>query len=380
MKIAVNTRFLLKSNLEGVGWFSHETLRHMVEQHPEDEFLFYFDRPFDKKYIFSKNVTGFVLLPPARHPFLFLAWFEVAVALALRKHRPDVFYSPDGFLTLNTSVPTLLVVHDVAHVHYPDQISFIHKKYYQFFVTKFLKKAKHILTVSNFSKQDIIKHYGTNAEKISLVYNGCRAIFKPLQKSDIQQVRIKYSAGQPYFFYVGAIHPRKNITLLIKAFDIFKQKSNAPIKLLLGGRMAWQTSEVCNAYEKAKSQSDIEFLGYLNADELAKLTASALALTYVSLFEGFGVPLLEAMNCDTAIITSNTSSMPEVVGDAALLVNPLEVEEIAAAMEKIATNEPLRQQLIEKGRVQRQLFDWQKTSEKIYTHLKNIKKHQMSDI
>ncbi len=377
MKIAVNTRFLLKTNLEGIGWFTYETLRRMVERHPEDEFIFFFDRPFEPEYIFGKNVTPVVLFPPARHPFLFVAWFDLAVAWALRKHRPDVFYSPDGFLSLLTAVPTLLVVHDIAHVHYPTQVGFFQRKYYDFFIPKFLKKSSHIVTVSEFSKQDIIREYGIENSKISVVANGCRTVFVPLSESDVQSVRKEYSGGQPYFFYVGAIHPRKNVARLIEAFDIFKQKNNSSVKLLLGGRMAWQTGEVKSAWELAKSHADIKFLGYLDAQKLAQLTAAAVAITYVSLLEGFGVPLLEAMYCDVPLITSRSSSMPEVAGDAAILVNPMDASAIAEAMERVTTDNILRAQLVEKGRAQRQKFDWNDSAEKIYEVLKKIKRHKV---
>ena len=129
MRIAVNTRFLLKNKLEGIGWFTYETVKRLVENHPEHEFYFFFDRPFEEEFIFGKNVHPIVLFPPARHPVLYFIWFEYSVANALKVYKIDVFLSPDNFLTLRTKVPTVLVTHDIAHLHFPEQVNFFDRKY-----------------------------------------------------------------------------------------------------------------------------------------------------------------------------------------------------------------------------------------------------------
>jgi glycosyltransferase involved in cell wall biosynthesis len=369
MRIAVNTRILLKNKLEGVGLFTHEVLRRLAEQHPEDEFIFFFDRPFDPSFIYGKNVTPVVLFPPARHPFLFVWWFEWSVARALKKFQPDVFLSPDNFLTLRTDVKTVLVTHDLAHAHFPDQLPFFQKKYYQFFAPKFNRQAGRIVAVSEFTKQDLVDQYQILPEKIAVACNGCREIFQPLDEAEKLAVREKYAGGQPYFFYVGAVHPRKNVHRLIAAFDYFKNKTGAAVKLLIAGRFAWKAGAVQEVFQTAKHRQDIIFLNFVDDETLAKLMGAAYACTYVSMFEGFGVPVLEAMHCDVPVITSNVSSLPEVAGEAGLLVNPEFVEEIAAAMQQIWGNEHLRHELIMKGRQQRLLFNWQKAADIVYENL-----------
>lgn len=369
MRIAINTRFLLKGKLEGIGLFTHEVARRLVEQHPEHEYVFFFDRPFDPSYIYGKNVTPVVLFPPARHPFLFLWWFEIAVARALKRYKIDVFFSPDNFLTLNTLVKTILVTHDLAHVHYPGQLSFFQRHYYRLFAPRFNRRADRIVAVSHFTKKDIIETYQVASDKIVVACNGCREIFKPIGEAEIQAVRAQYAKGQPYFLYVGAVHPRKNVHRLIAAFDLFRQKSSSPVQLLIAGRFAWKAGEVEKAWRLARFQPDIRFLGYVEDDSLAKLMGAALACTYVSLFEGFGVPVLEAMHCEVPFITSDVSSMPEVAGGAGLLVNPESVEEIAEAMHQIWENNHLCQKLVAEGRQQRQKFTWQKASDIIYSVL-----------
>jgi glycosyltransferase involved in cell wall biosynthesis len=369
MKIAVNTRFLLKGKLEGIGLFTHETLRRLVAQHPEHEFIFFFDRPFDPAFVYGENVRPVVLFPPARHPFLFVWWFEWSVAQALQKYQPDVFLSTDNFLSLRTPIKTVLVTHDIAHVHFPEQVSFFQRKYYQFFAPKFNRRADRIVAVSHYTKGDIVKHYGISPEKIAVACNGCREIFRPLPDAEKKAVQGQYAQGKPYFFYVGAVQPRKNVHRLIAAFDVFKQKTGAAVKLLIAGRFAWKAGEVRAAFERSPFKNDILFLGYVPDDELAKLMGAALACTYLSLFEGFGVPVLEAMNSEVPAITSNVSSMPEVAGKAALLVNPYSVEEISLSLENIWEDGQLRERLVQEGRLQRQQFTWQNAADVVYENL-----------
>ena len=372
MTVAVNTRFLLKDRLEGIGWFTYETIRRLVEWHPEHQFIFFFDRPFDKKFVFAHNVKPVVLFPPARHPFLFYLWFEFAVSKALKKYKADIFISTDGFLSLKTEVPTLLVIHDLAHVHFPHQVKFWEQRYYNYFMPKFAKKAARIATVSEYSKQDIQQQYNISSEKIDVVYNGVRADFKPVDVSTKRAIKAKYSDGQDYFFYIGAVHPRKNIHRLITAFDQFKQTTNASLKLLIAGRFAWQTGVVKTAYDNATFQKDIQFLNYVADEEVPLLMGSALGFVYVSLFEGFGIPLIEAMHCEVPIITANVSSMPEVVGEAGIQVNPESIEAIKNGMIELYNNQAKRTKLIELGKKQRQKFSWEQTAKSLETSFKEI--------
>ena len=341
----------------------------MVRNHPEHEFIFFFDRPFDSEYVFAENVQPVVLFPPARHPFLWAWWFEWSVARALKKYQPAVFLSTDNFLTINTHTPTVLVTHDIAHHHFPAQIGFLVRKYYQYFIPKFQKKATRIVAVSEFTKKDIVETYHIAPEKIAVACNGCRERFRPISESEKKAIKEQYADGEDYFFYVGAIHPRKNVARLIVAFEQFKQQTASSMKLLLAGRMAWQTGEVSEILDKSTHRNDIVFLGYLNDDELPKLTAAALASTYTSLFEGFGIPILEAMYCDVPVLTSTISSMPEVAGDAAILVNPNSIEDIANGMKLLYQNADLRSTLIEKGRTQRQKFSWERAAEVVYENI-----------
>ncbi|MBK6931273.1 MAG: glycosyltransferase family 4 protein [Saprospirales bacterium] len=366
MRIAVNTRFLLPGKLEGLGWYTHELMRRMVAQHPEDDFLFLFDRPYDPCFVYGSNVIPLVLFPPARHPFLWYAWFEWAVPKALKQYAADVFFSPDSFLSLRARIPTVMTVHDLIPLQHPEQVPWWSRDYYRYFFPGFMRRAEHLVAGSTYTRQQIVDLSGIPAEKISVVYNGCREGFHPLPEQEKRAVRAQYAGGSDYFFYTGAIHPRKNIPRLIRAFDAFREETGASFRLLLAGRMAWQTGAVREAYENARHRSDIHFLGYVPEDQLQRLMAAAWALVYVSLGEGFGLPVLEAMHSETAVICAATTALPEVADEAALLVDPCLEVEICAAMVRIFQDDALRQRLIARGRLQRAKFDWDVAAQQVY--------------
>ena len=371
MKIAVNTRLLLKDKLEGIGWVTYECLRRIVKSHPEVEFYFIFDREYDEKFIFADNVKPVVLFPPARHPFLYIAYFEFAVARFLRKLKPDLYLSTDAYLSLRSKTKQLAVFHDINFEHFPQDFPKIHLWHYKKFFPRYAKKATRILTVSEFSKKDICECYGINPNKIDVAYNGANEIFTPVSEDVKTETINKYSEGNPYFMFVGSLHPRKNLARLFSAFDIFKKENDNDIKLVIVGEKKWWTEPIKNAYDAMTHKGDVIFTGRLSAEDLHLVTASALASIYVSYFEGFGIPIVEAFKCDTPVITSNVTSMPEVAVDAALLVDPFDVNSIADAMKKILDDD-VRQGLIEKGRIRHQDFSWDKAAEGWWECIKKI--------
>jgi glycosyltransferase involved in cell wall biosynthesis len=366
MLIAVNTRLLLKDKMDGIGWFSFETLKRITESHPEHQFIFLFDHAPDKEFIFSDNVSVKVLYPQTRRPILLKWWLNIAVKRFLDKTKPDLFLSPDGYLPLSYKGRMLTVIHDLNFLHYPEKLKGGWGKYYSEHFPKAAKAATRIATVSEFSKNDIAKQLNISPGKIDVVYNGSSDIYKPIGDEEKKNVKQKYSGGADYFLFVGSMYKRKNIKNLLLAYDQFKSKTSSPMKLVIAGRRIWWSEEIDEAYSKMKFRDDVIFTGRLTLDELAKVTAAAYALTYVSLFEGFGIPLMEAMNCDVPVITSNVTSLPEIAGDAALLVNPDSIESITEAMEMVTTDAALRDSMIERGRLQRKKFSWDKSADLLW--------------
>lgn len=369
LKIAVNTRLLLKNKLEGIGWFSYENLKRITTQHKEHQFFFIFDRKYDESFIFSDNITPLVTPPQARHPVLYYLWFEQSIPRLLKKLQPDLFFSPDGYLSLASPVKSMNVFHDLNFEHYPDDLPYPERTFYRHYFPLYAHKASRIATVSEFSKQDIVDQYKVSPDKIDVVYNGANESYAPIPDSEKVMVRTKYTQGAPYFAFVGALHPRKNLTNLFKAFDLFRKETGHEVKLLIIGQKKWWTKPIKEAYDGMQFQHDVVFCGRLDPVELNRVISSAMALTYVSYFEGFGIPILEAFYCETPVITSNITSMPEVAGDAAILVDPFSINSICEGMCRIAIEPGLADDLNEKARVQREKFTWQKSADRLWASM-----------
>lgn len=355
-----------------MGRFTFETLRRIVLEHPEHEFYFLFDRVYDDSFIFADNVTPIVVPPPTRHVILIWFWFEMMLPRILKKIQADVFVSTDNILSLRTKVPTVLVTHDLAYEHFPETITPLVRRYYQHFAPKFNSKADKIVAVSEYTKQDLINTYDISGDKIAVACNGCSDGFRALTLAEKEETKSKFAKRKEYFFYVGAVHPRKNVHRLIEAFDAFKKETKSDFKLLIGGRFAWQTGTVTDAYENAEFKKDIEFIGFVKEEDLPYLTGAAFCFVYPSLFEGFGIPVLEAMHCEVPIVTSNVSSLPEVAGTAALKVTPDDVNALKDALLSIYKNEILRNNLVKEARQQREKFSWERAAEVLWDSVDSL--------
>lgn len=371
MKIAVNTRLLLKDRLEGIGWFTYETLKRISQAHPEHEFYFIFDRPYDSSFVFAKNVKPIVAGIPARHPFLWWLWFQVTVPRVVKSIGAELFISPDGYIPLNLKIPVLNVIHDLNFEHFPKNLPLLSRWYHKYYFPRFARKSTRLLTVSKFSKSDIVKTYQMPEGKIDVAYNGANEIYRPLSAAVNTETRRKYTNGKPYFIFVGAFSPRKNITNLLLAFDSFQRKHKTELHMLVVGEKLFRTSTQENAYKQMQYRHHVHFLGRVAPEELVKLYSAAFALTFVPYFEGFGIPLVEAMKCGIPIITSNITSLPEVAGKGGYEVNPFSVESIANGMEKMYFDTNVRKYITEHAVDRGKMFNWDRTAQEFWISIKN---------
>lgn len=366
MRIAVNTRLLLPNRLDGIGWFTFQTLKRITENHPEHQFIFLFDRPYNSQFIFSNNIIPVIVRPPARHPVLWFMWLEWSVTRILKKYKADLFLSPDGFLPLFLKIPTISVIHDLNFEHRPLDLPITSRWYYRYFFPKFARKANRIATVSEFSKKDIATCYHIPTNKIDVVYNGSHEMYKPVSNEIKLRVKKQYTGGSEYFIFIGSIHPRKNIDGLVRGFDLFRKKTGLDFKLLIVGDKFFKNSDLETDLRALKFRSDIIFTGRKEPEELSLILASAWALAFVPHFEGFGIPLLEAMHCNVPSVASNTTSLPEVAGNTAIYINPADDISIAEGLTKMATDLNLREELIINCSKQRQKFSWDNTAQKLW--------------
>ncbi len=358
-------RLLLPGRKEGIARYILETTKRLVNNNPQHQFFFIFDRAFDQNFIFSKNVHPIVVGPQARHPWLWFWWFEYSLPRIFKKYKIDVLYSPEIYVSLRSKVPTLMVSHDIVFETFKNHLPRYQQRYLEKYSPKFHHRADHIITVSNFGKEDLIKKYDIQASKISIAGNACPEGFNPVDLDKKKYVQKKYSSNCPFILYVGAIHPRKNVLRMIKAFGAYKKSKSSNLKFLVVGRLAWKSKDV---QEAIYNTNDVIYLDNIG-DELKAIMATAEALLFTSLFEGFGIPILEAMSCGVPVITSNITAMKEVGADAALLVDPYSVEEISSAIGNILDDHSLRKKLVEQGLERIQDFSWESTSKHIQTNL-----------
>ena len=372
MKIAVNTRLLLKDRLEGIGQFTYETLRRITKLHPEHQFFFLFDRKYDESFLFSDNVTPVVVHPQARHPYLWYLFFEYGIPLKTKRIKPDMVLSTDGWIPTKLDVPIVNVMHDLNFLHHPEFVPAVVRRYYDRFFPKFARHATRLATVSEYSRQDIIRSFGISSDKVDVVFSGNNRAYKPLPEELQGEVRRKHTGGCAYFLFVGLIHKRKNLDNIFRAFDIFKDRSSDSTKLVVVGDKKWWAGEIEDTYLKMSHRDDVLLLGRQPLDVVCELTASAIAMVYTSLFEGFGLPIVDSFNAHVPIITSNVTAMPEIAGDAAILVDPNNPEQLADAMCNLRQDKGLRSSLIEKEIARKGLFTWDRTADLLWNTIEKV--------
>ena len=366
MTIAINCWILRNKKLDGIGYFTVNTVANLIRQHPEIQFQILCDKKFTEDYFDFPNVTKHKIFPALRHPILYVIYMELVLPFFLRKHKPDLMVSMDSFLSLLSGCKQIPVIYDINFEHKPEDIALKNRIYYRFFTKRFAKKAKRIATISEYSKRDIADFYKIDTTLIDNVSCGINSNFSPLSKEEITAVRDKWSEGKPYFFFVGSMHPRKNIKRLIDGFNLFKERTQSDFKLVLAGSLLWQKTDIEDSYTNSQYKDDIIFTGRLSDDDLQKVLGAAYALSFVPIFEGFGLPIVEAFQSGVPVICSNVTSMPEVAGDAALMVDPFNIDSIANGMNKLADNNDLRNELIDKGHQQKKLFSWSRTAELLW--------------
>ncbi len=366
MRIAVNTRLLLPDKLEGIGWFTHETFSRIVRAHPEHTFLFIFDRPYDKRFIYAPNVQPVVMGPPTRHPLLYRLWFNWLLPSKLRSLRADAFISPDGFLALRSGVPSLAVIHDLNFEHHPEDLPPAYRDYYRTWFPRFARHATRIATVSEYSRRDIAARYDVSPGHIDVVHNGVGEAFHPLDEAERTAARAEFAAGEDYFISVGSLHPRKNIARLLLAFDALLRAHPGPLKLVIVGERFWWDDRMEQAWRRVVHKDRVIFTGRLGQDRLCRALGGSLGLAFVSYFEGFGIPVAEAMRCGVPVVAAESTALPEVAGDAAHYCDPFSVKDITRALHEVWSDKALRDRLSEAGRKRAQRYTWENAAQALW--------------
>ncbi len=294
-------------------------------------------------------------------------WTITSLAKKLFSDRDkiDVFFSPTHYLPLYIPCPSVISILDVSYIKFPEL--FKKRDLYQLKIwgRYSIKKASKIITISESSKNDIINYYGVPSSAVVVVYPG----IKEMDKKAGVNIRAKYKVDGGYILFVGTLQPRKNVAKLIEAFSEIKDKN---IKLVIVGKKGWMFEEILNAPKKYGVLERVKFIDNVSDGDLPGFYADASCFVLPSLYEGFGLPVLEAMQNGCPVITSNISSLPEAGGDAALYVNPLDTSDIADKIDKVLTDENLRAEMIKKGYEQVKKFSWEKTARETLKVLESL--------
>ncbi len=356
---------MLGFKFEGLGWFTYEIVRYWVDNVTDVKWSLLFDRQSD--YFSDTNADIIILTPKTSHTPSITVWNEFSLSRWLSKNDVDAYFSPDGFIPLRSVVPCFPVVHDIAPLVYPNYMRWRDYIFYRIFQIKMIKRATHVFTVSEFSKNEIIRYVGCPQEHVTVAYNGLHSGFK--NQISKKSSSTDYAISGNYFFYLGAVHPRKNVFGLIQAYNLYRD-GHGSAQLVIAGRKAWKSARLDALLDDSAYKNDIIWLSYLDGADLQRIMKNAVALVYVSHYEGFGLPVLEAMALGVPVITSSDSAMSEIGAEAVLTAESLAHHDIAEHMHRIESDLSLRNALIQLGYEQSTKFNYSMSAQNILKKMK----------
>ena len=387
MRIGIDARTILnpeKGDAIGVGHYTYQLIRHLLEIDHENEYVLFFDFRVREKDVkkFTKLNVKIKFYPYSDYKkYLPGAYNEILGTATLAREHLDVIHSTSPTSRIPTSYrgKTIVTVHDLASYKVPDIFPKFKVAKYKATMNLMVSKADKIIAVSNSTKKDLCDIFGCAGDKVNVIYSGFDRRLLEESKVSREKVLEKYgiSADKKYILFLGTLEPVKNLTRLFEAYKMFKercQKENKTCehKLVIAGKKGWLGKEYRQMAKDLGIAKDVIFTGYVIGDELVPMFKNADFFIMPSLYEGFGTTVLEAFATGTPAIASGVSSIPELAGDAALLVNPLDVSEIAEAMMKLAGDDKLRYDLRQKGFAQVEKFDWKKTARETLEIYKNV--------
>ena len=364
MRIAIGVESAYE-NLTGVGVYVRQLVRCLAGMdHRNDYTLFtsatYRDKPRMDMPVNERFRRRCVGLP---HKVCQALWLSVnwpPVNRYIGEH--DVYHCVTPMVFPAKGGRYIVTVHDLAAMLRPQLCHRQHHQASRMQHQRMLRRADHFVAVSEWTKRDMVEYLKLDPKRITVIPEGVRAGFKVVEPSEVEAVRTKYSLMAPYFLLVGDLNPRKNHVRVVRAFARLRVRTKEPISLVFAGPLGYRSGRTLHEVRVLGLSDRVKFLGYVPDPDVVALMNGASALVFTSLYEGFGLPILEAMACETPVITSNVSSMPEVAGDAALLVDPTSEVEIADAMRQVITDPKTCEDLVQRGRKRSRMFTWERAA------------------
>ena len=353
MLIGIDASRSVAQKPTGTENYSLNLIRRLLALQSDHRYRLYFNRPPPCE----SRITNYELriIPFPR------LWTHLRLSWEMARHPPDLLFVPAHVLPIVHPRRSVVTIHDLGYLYYPEAHRLLDRLYLDLSTRYNARAATHLVADSSATKRDLIERYGADPDKITVVYPGYDdTVFQPVRdEKDIGAVKAKYGIAGDYILFVGTLQPRKNLIRLMEAFSNI-QYPISNIQLVIAGKKGWLYREIFQQVEKLGLEGKVVFTGYVPEGDLPALLSGARLFVFPSLYEGFGLPVLEALACGTPVVCSNVSSLPEVAGDAAVLVDPLDVEELAAAMERVLRDEELRAELIERGFEQVRKFSWER--------------------
>lgn len=297
-------------------------------------------------------------------PWRMLVWGAQLARISMNQLVPNarLFHATEHLLMPLHGVPTILTIHDLIFRKIPEHHKFLNRWYLNLTMPLYAKRANHIIAVSKATRDDVMDTYGVSGDKITVIPEAAAPRFKPQAVEALEATRKRYQLPKRYLLYVGTVEPRKNLLRLLKVWERLYKAAEAP-SLVLVGKRGWLSDDFFNALDTSPARHGVIVTGYVRDEDLPALYAGATAFVFPSLYEGFGLPPLEAMACGTPVVCSNVSSLPEVVGDAALLCDPTDDGALAEALQRISRDTDLRQELRKRGLAQAAKFSWERAAQ-----------------
>lgn len=382
MKTAFEAQLLLDENKTGIGWLAHNVASSMKNMASDNEYTMNFfllskKRKRHEKAIDEYKKMGFKINSCKWFNYVIykMLWSFIPVAYSLffgKKADATVFFN--YYIPPGVKGKKVTMIHDMTYKVFPETVNKKTLYMLNMNMKKSCQRADKIITISQFSKLEIMKYMKVEESRIAVMPVGVKhEIFRVCEeKGKIKAVTHKYGIDGEYFLYLGTLEPRKNIERMIDAYAKLKSEVPSAPKFVLAGRKGWLYDTIFEKVKKYNLEDSVIFTGYVEAFEAPLLMNGALAFMFVSLYEGFGMPALEAMACGTAVITANAASLPEVVGDCALVVDPYSVEDISWAMKMVFENNVLREELIKKGLKRSESFTWEKSAKAVLEVIENL--------
>jgi glycosyltransferase involved in cell wall biosynthesis len=356
MRIGIDAR-LTHYRQAGISRYTLQLIEALARCDVDDEFVILQSFRSKRPLLDRPNFTRRQLYTPCHHPLE-----QLTLPLEISTKGLDVLHSPDFIPPFRRNCRSVITIHDLVFILYPHFLTKDAARYYGQ-IDQAVRRTDAIIAVSEATKRDLIRLVGAPEHKISVIYEGASPYFRPMRSPEVtERVRERFGLQQDFILFVSTIEPRKNVPTLLQGFRHLLDAYHPEVKLVLAGEKGWLYDEVFQRVSDLNLVDDVMFLGRVTTEELLWLYNSAQMLVAPSIYEGFGLTPLEAMACGTPVVVSNVSSLPEVVGDAGLLVNPESVEELAVAMWRVLTDSELRASLMDKGIKRAASFSWDKAA------------------